>query len=112
MNTAKYIPLCEPHLDGKESAYLNECLSSTWVSSSGEFLNRFEEKLSEFTASKHVIACINGTSALHVSLKLANVEKDDEVLVPTLTFVAPINAVMYCNASPIFLDCDEFHNLD
>ncbi len=112
MDNEKIIPLCEPHLDGNESTYLKECIDSTWVSSSGFFLDQFEKKIEEFTGTKYAIACVNGTSALHISLKLADVEVGNEVLVPTLTFIAPINAVTYCGASPVFFDCDKFHNFD
>lgn len=112
MENDKYIPLCEPELNGNESIYLKECIDSTWVSSSGTFLDRFEEKITEYTGSKHAIACVSGTSAIHASLKLSGVRGGDEVLIPTLTFIAPINAVLYCNASPVFFDCDQFHNID
>jgi len=72
----------------------------------------FEKKITEYTGAKYAIACVNGTSALHISLILAGVQPNDEVLVPTITFIAPINAVNYCKAYPIFMDADKYYNLD
>ena len=98
--------LHEPTFIGNEWKYLKECLDSTFVSSTGKFVDIFEKKLVEFTGSKYAIAVASGTSALHISLKLADVKKDDEVLVPALTFVATANAVTYCNAIPHFVDSE------
>ena len=99
--------LHEPRFAGNEWAYLKECLDSTYVSSVGKFVDRFESALVEFTGAKHAVAVMNGTAALHVALKLAGVRTGDEVLVPTLTFVATANAVTYCNAVPHFVDSEE-----
>jgi aminotransferase in exopolysaccharide biosynthesis len=98
--------LHEPNFDGNEWLYIKECLDSTFVSSVGKFVDRFESDLAKFTGSKFAVAVVNGTSALHIALKLAGVRSDDEVLVPTLTFVATANAVVYCNATPHFVDSD------
>ncbi len=98
--------LHEPTFSGNEWKYLKECLDSTFVSSTGKYVDIFEKKLVEFTDSKYAIAVASGTSALHISLKLADVKKDDEVLVPALTFVATANAVTYCNAIPHFVDSE------
>lgn len=102
-----FIALQESRFLGNEWAYVKECLDTGWVSSVGKFVDRFEDDLSEFTGIKHAVAVVNGTAALHMCLKLIGVERDDEVLVPALTFVATANAVAYCNAIPHFVDCDE-----
>ncbi len=99
--------LHEPVFNGKESSYLGECINSTYVSSVGPFVDRFEFDLEEYTGAKHAIATVNGTAALHVALLLAGVEPDDEVLIPSLSFVATANAVSYCGAVPHFVDCNE-----
>jgi perosamine synthetase len=99
--------LHEPSFKGNEWLYLKECLDSTFVSSVGKFVDRFEQGLASFTGAKHAVAVVNGTSALHIALKLAGVTSGDEVLIPALTFVATANAVSYCNATPHFVDCEE-----
>jgi perosamine synthetase len=99
--------LHEPTFNGNEWKYLKECLDSTFVSSVGTFVDRLEADLASFTGAKHVVAVINGTSALHVALKLAGVKTGDEVLVPALTFVATANAISYCGATPHFVDSEE-----
>lgn len=99
--------LHEPQFAGNEWQYLKECLDSTFVSSVGSYVDRFEAELAAFTGARHAIAVCNGTAALHVALLLANVQRDDEVLVPALTFVATTNAVAYCGAVPHFVDSDE-----
>ena len=108
----KFYPLSAPYLKFQESNYVNECIKSEWVSSSGKFIKKFEEEISKYTQSKFVISCVNGTSALHIALKIIGVNNSCEVIVPSLTFIAPINAVRYCNADPIFIDSDHSHNLD
>ena len=99
--------LHEPSFRGNEWLYLKECLDSTFVSSVGKFVDRFELDLARFTGAKHAVAVVNGTAALHVALKLAGVTMGDEVLIPALTFVATANAVTYCNATPHFVDSEE-----
>ena len=99
--------LHEPLFSGNESKYIQECIDSTYVSSVGKFVDRFEEELSSYTGAKHVVAVLNGTAALHVSLMITGVEPGDEVLVPALSFVATANAVRYCGAEPHFVDCEE-----
>jgi perosamine synthetase len=99
--------LHEPRFNGNEWKYLKECLDSTFVSSVGEFVDRFESDLEAYTGAKHVVAVVNGTSALHVALQLAGVKPGDEVLIPTLTFIATANAVSYCGAIPHFVDSEE-----
>ena len=99
--------LHEPRFSGNEWKYLKECLDSTFVSSVGKFVDRFESDLSDYLRAKHVIAVINGTSALHVALILSGVKNNDEVLIPALTFVATANSVNYCGAIPHFVDSEE-----
>lgn len=101
-----FIPLHEPKLVGNEKKYLNECIDSTFVSSVGKFVNEFEKKITKYTGAKYAIATTNGTSALHISLILADVDKDSEVITQSLTFVATCNAISYCSAKPIFIDVD------
>ena len=87
--------------------YLNECIDSTFVSSVGKFVDEFEEKIANYTGSKYAIATSNGTSALHISLLLANVDQNNEVITQPLTFVATCNAISYFGAQPIFIDVDK-----
>jgi len=101
------VALHEPAFGGNEWAYVKECLDSGWVSSVGKFVDQFEEMLAEFTGVKRAIAVVNGTAALHICMKLAGVEQGDEVLIPSLTFVATANAVSYCGAIPHLVDCEE-----
>ncbi|MDB4160720.1 LegC family aminotransferase [Candidatus Pelagibacter sp.] len=102
----QFIPLHEPRFLGNEKKYLNECIDSTFVSSAGKFVDELEEKIAKYTGAKYVVATGNGTSALHISLILANVDKNSEVITQPLTFVATCNAISYCNAKPIFIDVD------
>ena len=106
------VPLSVPSLQGNEWKYVQECLDEEWVSSAGKYVDLFEKKIADYTGVKNAVACINGTSALQVSLRLANVGPGDEVIVPTLTFIAPVNAVTYNSASPVFMDVDEYYNID
>lgn len=101
------IKLHEPTFDGNEWNYLKECLDSTYVSSIGKFVDKFESDIVNFTGAKYAISVVNGTAGLHIALKLSGVKDDDEVLVPALTFVATANAVTYCNATPHFVDSEE-----
>lgn len=100
------VPLHEPEFSGREWEYVKSTLDDSWVSSGGAFVNRFEEQLAKTCGVDHAIAVVNGTSALHVALILAGVEPGDEVLVPSLTFVATANAVSFCQAIPHFIDCE------
>ncbi len=101
------VALHEPRFAGNEWAYLKECLDSTYVSSVGAFVDRFENELAAYTGAKHAVAVMNGTAALHLALQLAGVHPGDEVLVPALTFVATTCAVVYCGATPHFADSEE-----
>jgi aminotransferase in exopolysaccharide biosynthesis len=101
-----YIPLHEPRFVGNEKKYLNECIDSTFVSSVGKFVDKFEQQIAKYTGTKYAVATASGTSALHISLLLADVDKDSEVITQPLTFVATCNAISYCGAQPIFIDVD------
>lgn len=105
-NTKEFIPLHAPKFNGNEKKYLNECIDSTFVSSVGAFVDKFEKDFASYVDSSYAIATVNGTSALHIALLLANVKKDDEVITQALTFVATANAISYCQAKPIFVDVD------
>jgi len=105
--TDSFIPLHEPRFSGNEKKYLNECIDSTFVSSVGKFVDRFEEDISKYTGAKYAIATSNGTSALHVSLLISGVENGHEVITQPLTFVATCNAISYCSATPVFVDVDK-----
>ena len=106
------IPLSEPSLGGRELEYITRCLTSGWISANGEFVWEMEKLLASYLGVKHVVACNSGTSAIHISLMLSGVQPDDEVIVPTVTFIAPVNAVRYLHAWPVFVDCDEYCNMD
>ena len=99
--------LHEPHIDKNDWRFVKECLEKNFVSTVGNYVNEFEQKLKKLTKSKHAIAVINGTSALHVSLEVLGVKTNDEVLMPSLNFVASANAVKYCKAIPHFVEVDE-----
>ena len=107
------IPVAAPSLDGNEKAYVMDCLESTWISSTGKYIERFEAAFAEFCGTKHAISCCNGTIALHLSLMALGVAPGDEVIVPTLTFISTANAVTYCGARPVFVDSEpKTWNLD
>ncbi len=106
------IPLSVPNLHGNEWRYVKECLDSGWVSSAGPFVDRFEREFAAYTGASYAVACVNGTAALQTALRIAGVEAGDEVIVPTLTFIATVNAVHYLGAVPVFMDSDEYYNLD
>ena len=105
-NTEDFIPLHEPRFIGNEKKYLNDCIDSTFVSSVGKYVDIFEKEFAKTVGSKYAIATVNGTAALHISLLLAGVKRDDEVITQPLTFIATCNAISYIGASPIFVDVD------
>lgn len=105
-NTGEFIPLHEPRFIGNEKNYLNDCIDSTFVSSVGAYVDRFEKEFAQYVGSKYAIATVNGTAALHVSLLLAGVQAEDEVITQPLTFVATLNAITYIGAKPVFVDVD------
>src|SRR5258705_1838990 len=97
-DTSFKIPLSVPEISGNEWAYIKECLDTGWVSSAGPFVDRFEAELARYVGARHAIATVSGTAALHIALLVAGVEPEDEVILPSLTFIAPANAVRYAGA--------------
>ncbi|MDD5253475.1 MAG: aminotransferase class I/II-fold pyridoxal phosphate-dependent enzyme [Candidatus Nanoarchaeia archaeon] len=112
-NPVKQIPVAEIFLNGKELDYLSDCLNTNWISSAGEYIKEFEDGFAKFIGSLYGVATNNGTSAIHLALAAVGIEKGDEVIVPSLTFISTANAVKYCNAVPVFIDSDRFSwNID
>ncbi|CAH0118006.1 GDP-perosamine synthase [Paenibacillus sp. CECT 9249] len=106
-NRDAIIPLHEPSFIGEEWDLVKDCLDTGWVSSVGKYVEEFEERIANFVGVKRAVAVVNGTAALHIALKIVGVQNGDEVLIPTLTFVATANAVVYSGAVPHFVDSDE-----
>ncbi len=104
--TKEFLPLHEPRFIGNEKKYVNETIDSTFVSSVGKYVTKFEEMVAKFSGAKYAVATSNGTSALHIGLKLVGVDESCEVITQPLTFIATANAISYCNAQPIFIDVD------
>lgn len=104
--TSDFVPLAVPKFIGNEKKYLEECIDTTFVSSVGKFVDRFEEMMAEYTGAKRAVVCVSGTNALHMAMMLAGVERDDEVLTQALTFIATCNAISYIGAHPVFIDVD------
>ena len=104
--TENFVPLSVPKFIGNEKAYLNECIDTTFVSSVGKFVDRFEEDMARYTGAKKAVVCVSGTNALHMAMVLVGVERDDEVLTQALTFIATCNAISYIGAHPVFIDVD------
>lgn len=103
----KFIPLSVPNLKGNELKYITEAVEKEWVSTGGEMITRFEEDFAKYLGVEAATACQSGTAGLHLALMLAGIKSGDEVIVPTLTFIAAVNPVCYVNANPIFMDCDD-----
>lgn len=101
------ISIACPVFNGNEKKYLNECIDTGWISSNGRFVNEFEYKFAEFCGVKHALAAANGTVTLHLILVALGIEPGDEVIMPTLTYIATANAVKYCGATPVFVDSEE-----
>ena len=101
-----FIPLSVPEIRGNEWRYVKECLDTNWVSSGGSYVDRFEQLVAQQAGTKYAIATVNGTSALHIALIVAGVQPEDEVLVSTLTFIAPVNTIRYVGAWPVFIDAE------
>lgn len=111
--SAEFIPLCVPEIRGNEWQYIKECLDTNWVSSVGLFVDRFERMLADYVGASHAVASVNGTAALHIALLVAGVQPDDEVLVSSLAFIAPANAIRYVGAWPVFIDAErEYWQMD
>ncbi|PHS31929.1 MAG: aminotransferase DegT [Alkaliphilus sp.] len=108
----KFIPLSVPNLKGRELEYVTHAVKTEWVSTGGPYVNEFEEKTATYVNSKGAVSCQNGTAGLHIALQVCGVTKDDEVIVPTLTFIAAVNPVKYIGAEPVFMDCDDSLAID
>tara|TARA_B100000519_G_scaffold196672_1_gene203340 strand:+ start:126 stop:1283 length:1158 start_codon:yes stop_codon:yes gene_type:complete len=106
------IPLSVPNLNGNELKYVEDCINTEWVSSAGSYVDLFEQNIAKYTGSKYAVACMNGTAALQVSLRLAGVKPGHEVIVSTLTFIASVNAITYNSAKPVFMDTDKYCNIN
>ena len=102
----EFTPLAVPVFVGNENKYLTECIDTTFVSSVGKFVDRFEEDMAKYTDAKKAVVCVSGTNALHMALQLVGVKKDDEVLTQALTFIATCNALSYIGSHAVFLDVD------
>lgn len=98
------IPVYQPSLSGNERKYLNECIESTWISAKGPFIKEFEKKFAQYVNITHATSVCNGTMALHLSLVVLGIGPGDEVIVPTLTYIASVNAISYTGANPVFVD--------
>jgi perosamine synthetase len=98
------IPVYQPSLFGNEKKYVNECFDSTWISSKGKFVGEFENRFAEYTGIRHAATVCNGTAALHLALVALGIGPGDEVIVPTLTYIASVNSVAYTGATPVFVD--------
>ena len=105
--TEGMVPLHVPTFRGNEKKYLNECIDTTFVSSVGKFVDRFEEMMVDYTGTQKAVVCVNGTNALHMAMLLVGVERDDEVITQALTFIATCNAISYIGAHPLFIDVDK-----
>ncbi len=105
--TKDFVPLSVPKFIGNEKKYLDECIDTTFVSSVGKFVDRFENDMAAYTGAKKAVVCVSGTNALHMALMLVGVERDDEVLTQALTFVATCNAISYIGSHPVFIDVDK-----
>jgi perosamine synthetase len=101
-----FIPVSAPTLAGNEKRYVMDCIETNWISARGKYVDRFEEEFARFCGVKHGIACTNGTVALHLALLALGIGPGDEVIVPTLTYVAPANSVRYVGATPVLVDCE------
>ena len=108
----QFIPLSVPNLIGKELEYVTHAVETAWVSTGGPYVNQFEEKIASYVKSKGAVSCQNGTAGLHIALEVCGVTKEDEVIVPTLTFIAAVNPVKYIGAEAVFMDCDDSLTLD
>src|SRR3982750_803059 len=98
------IPVYQPALNGREKEYVLDCLESTWISSKGKYIGMFEERFARTVSVRHATAVCNGTVALHLALIALGIGPGDEVIVPTLTYIASVNAITYTGAKPVFVD--------
>ena len=103
----RFVPLSVPNLKGNELKYVSEAIEAEWVSTGGAFIEELEKKIAEYVGAPGAVACQSGTSGIHLALLSRGISSGDEVIVPTLTFVAAVNPVIYCGAEPVFMDCDD-----
>lgn len=108
----KFIPLSVPNLKGREQEYVSKAVADEWVSTGGAYITQFEKNMATYLKVDAAVACQSGTAGLHLALELSGVQSGDEVIVPTLTFIAAVNPVKYLGADPIFMDCDDSLNMD
>lgn len=108
----KFIPLSVPNLKGRELEYISHAVETEWVSTGGTYVRDFETEIAEYVHAQGAVSCQNGTSGLHIALLVCGVTKEDEVIVPTLTFIATVNPVKYIGAEPVFMDCDDSLTMD
>ena len=106
------IKLSEPFFFGKELAYLKKVLKDKWISPNGNIVKKFEKKIQKYTTGKYNLGTVNCTAAIQLAIRLLNPKNNEEIIVPSITFAATINAVIYNNCKPIFLDCDNYLLLD
>ncbi len=107
MTEKTFIPLSVPNFSGKEKEYVNDAVVSEWVSTGGSLVPKFEQAIADYVKVDRAVACNSGSSGLHLSMMIAGIEKGDEVLAPTLTFIAAVNPIRYAGAEPIFIGCDD-----
>jgi perosamine synthetase len=113
MSNTRFIPLSVPNIAGNEWKYVKDCLDTGWISSVGSYVTQFEEMVAGFAGAKYGVAAVNGTAALHISLLLSGVKRDDYVILPNLTFVASANSIKYLGAEPLLIDADpDFWQMD
>lgn len=113
MMTSQRIPVYQPTIGALEKQYVNECLDTGWISSKGQFVERFEKSFADYLGVKHAVSVCNGTVALHLALKSLDIKEGDEIIVPSFTYIASVNAITYCGAKPIFCDSElEYWQID
>ena len=112
MKSLKSIPLAEPYFFGKEKKFIIDCIKSGWITTSGKYLNKFELEIKKITKAKYCCALINGSSSLQLAIRSLNPQATDEILVPSITFVASVNSIKYNNCNPIFMDVDNNYLID
>ncbi|MBR1617744.1 DegT/DnrJ/EryC1/StrS aminotransferase family protein, partial [bacterium] len=106
-DTIKQIPVCEPYLNGREKEYVQDCMETGWISSSGKYVKAFEESFAKYCDCKYGVAVVNGTVALHLALRALGIGKGDEVIVPDFTMIASAYSICYTGAMPVFVDADK-----
>ena len=107
------IPLCIPKMGGNEWKYVKDCFDTNWISSVGKYVNTFEDKFAEYAGSKAAVVTMNGTAAIELALRTLKIGEGDEVIVPSMTFISPVNTIKYVGAEPVFVDvCRDTYVMD